>query len=299
MSPGYLPFKDALDLPAYLCDNCGSWQRQFAPPPDCPLCLDARHVVPQTGWRFWTEAEARDNFPCHWAEVEPGIWRYWNDPVNGIGPSAYLVTTPAGNMMFEACSVFSEAALAHLSALGGVDVLSASHPHSYGALWQIQDRFDPELALPVGDFLWSAALRVSWPYDDRLEPLPGLELHVTGGHFEGHAVLFDRGRGILFCGDALKFELDSGDPRRARTISAHKAFVRGVPLTLAELRRYREVFAALPFGQTWTPFEQAANCGRAEVLALVDAMLATRPHAAPVPLDDLVPTPDQRPPSLA
>jgi hypothetical protein len=63
--------------------------------------------------------------------------------------------------------------------------------------------------------------------------------------------------------------------------------VRGVPLTPGELRRYREVFAALDFAQTWTPFEQAANCGRREVLALLDRLLAGRPHAAPVPLEDL------------
>ena len=54
-----------------------------------------------------------------------------------------------------------------------------------------------------------------------------------------------------------------------------------------ELRKYREVFAALDFVQTWTPFEQAANSGRAEALALIDSMLATRPHAYPVPLEEL------------
>jgi len=119
--------------------------------------------------------------------------------------------------------------------------------------------------------------------------LPGLRLHLTAGHFDGHTVLHDEARRILFCGDALKFELDPADPRRALTISAHKAFVRGIPLTPAELRRYRAVFAGLDFTQTWTPFEQARNSGRAEALALIDAMLATRPHAAPVPLADLAP----------
>ena len=287
MSPGYQPFKAALDLPAYLCDNCGWWQRHFAPPPSCPLCLDARHVVPQIGWCFRTEAEGQVRFPCHWAELEPGLWRFWNDPVSGIGPSAYLVTTPGGNMMFEGCSVFSEAALEHIAALGGIDVLSASHPHSYGALWQLQDRFDPELALPAADFPWSAALTITWPYDDRLDPLPGLELHVTGGHFDGHAVLYDRARKILLCGDALKFELDPIDTRRALTISSHKAFVRNVPLTNAELHRYREIFAKLDFIQTWTPFEQAANCGRSEVMSFLDSQMITRPNTTPINIGDI------------
>ena len=287
MSPGYLPFAGALALPAFVCDNCGFWQRHFAPPPSCPMCLDARHVVPQGGWRFRTREEAQAEFPCHWEEPEPGVWRFWNEPVSGIGPSGYVVRTAAGNMGFEGCTVFSEAALEHIAALGGLQVLSASHPHSYGALWQLQDRFDPELALHPGDLGWSAALRVSWPFDETLATLPGLSLHRTGGHFDGHAVLFDAARGILFCGDALKFELDPADRRRALTISTHKAFVRGVPLTPGELRGYRAVFERLSFTQTWTPFEQAANSGRAEALALIDGMLATRPHAAPVPLAGL------------
>lgn len=287
MSPGYLPFKDALDLPAYFCENCGFWQRNFARPTSCPLCIDARHVLPQHGWRFHDLSEAERRYPCHWAEIESGVWRFWNDPVDGIGSSSYLIRTPGGNLAFEGCAVFSGVALDAIDSLGGVQVLAASHPHSYGAIWQLQDRFDPELALHPGDLAWSAALCVSWPFDDRLDPLPGLELHLTAGHFDGHTVLFDRARGILFCGDCLKFELDVADPRRATTISAHKAFVRGIPLTPRELHRYRAVFAGLDFVQTWTPFEQVANSGRREALALIDGMLATRPHAYPVPLSAL------------
>lgn len=287
MSPGYLPFKEALDLPAFICDNCGFWQRHFAVPESCPLCIDARHVLPQKGWRFYDKAEAERRYPCHWAEVERGVWRFWNDPVDGIGSSSYLIETPNGNLAFEGCAVFSAAALDHIAARGGVTVLSASHPHSYGAIWQLQDRFDPELALHPGDLAWSGALCVSWPFDDRLEPLPGLSLYLTAGHFDGHTVLHDQKRKILFCGDCLKFELDPHNSRRATTISAHKAFVRGIPLTPQELQRYRDVFAPLDFNQTWTPFEQAANSGRREALALIDAMLATRPHAYPVALEAL------------
>ena len=297
MSPGYLPFKDALDLPAFFCENCGFWQRHFAEPTSCPLCVDARHVLPQTAWRFHTREAAVSLYPCHWDEVEPGVWRFFNDPVSGIGSSGYLIQTPDGNLAFEGCAVYSDAALDQIARLGGVKVLAASHPHSYGAIWQLQDRFDPELALHPGDLEWSAALCVSWPFDERLEPIPGLELHLTAGHFAGHTVLYDRTRQILFCGDALKLELDPADPRRAVTISAHKAFVRGIPLTPGELRRYRSVFEALDFRQTWTPFEQASNSGRPDALALIDSMLSTRPHAYPVPLDDLRPTAEGSHPS--
>ena len=65
--------------------------------------------------------------------------------------------------------------------------------------------------------------------------------------------------------------------------------MRGVPLTPNELRRYRDVFSPLDFASTFTPFEQVANSGRGEALALIDDMLATRPHARPVPLAEVTP----------
>ncbi len=178
--------------------------------------------------------------------------------------------------------MFSEAALDHIAALGGIQVVSASHPHSYGALWQMQDRFDPELALHPGDLAWSGAIRITWPFDDTLQIMPGLTLHVTGGHFDGHSVLHDATRKILFCGDALKFELDPSDRRKALTISTHKAFVRSIPLTSSELLHYRNVFEALDFEQSWTPFEQASDSGRLEARLLIDSMLSSRPHCTPM-----------------
>ena len=284
MSPGYAPFAAALNLPVWLCANCGFWQRHFEIPPFCSLCLDARHVVPATGWSFRDVETARAQIACAWNELETGVWRFVNDPAPGIGPVGYLIQCDGCNVAFEGCGLYSEAGLEHIAAIGGVDVAAASHPHAYGALWQLQDRFDCEVALHPADLGWSGALRVTWPFDDTLELTPGLRLHLTAGHFAGHTVLHDERRHILFCGDAMKFELDPEDERRAIAISTHKAFVRGVPLTHGELSRYRDVFGALDFDQTWTPFEQAANAGRAEALALLDHQLAGRPTAASMPL---------------
>ena len=61
MCPGLSPFVEALRLPAFVCTNCGFWQRYFEHPASCPMCLDARHVVPREGWRFLDEAAAADH----------------------------------------------------------------------------------------------------------------------------------------------------------------------------------------------------------------------------------------------
>ena len=67
-----------------------------------------------------------------------------------------------------------------------------------------------------------------------------------------------------------------------RRVSAHES-LQGTDNTPCCCRHLRvPIHARLDFAQTWTPFEQARNSGRAEALALLDSMLAARPHAAPL-----------------
>ena len=271
-------------LTPYLCTNCGFWQRHFATPPSCPICADHRHVLPDDGPTY-LEPRDLDGHGTVWDELEDGVWRFRLEPQVGIGPMGYVIQREDGNVAFEGCGWYSDAALDHIEGLGGLAWASASHPHSYGCLWRLQERFSPRVALNVHDLEWATAFTVTRPYDESLDLGGGLALHRTGAHFAGHAVLHDPRHGILFAGDALKLRLDPADERRATGISCHKAFVRGVPLTETELRGYRSVFARLAFDQVWTPFEQGANAGRAAALALVDQQLSSGvPHAGFVPI---------------
>jgi glyoxylase-like metal-dependent hydrolase (beta-lactamase superfamily II) len=271
--------------PPWLCTNCGFWQRLFEPPGWCPICLDPRHAPPADGWEFWSAQEARARLRTEMVEVEPGLWRCSTIPAVGIGGSGYLVQTDLGTTAFEACSWYDAAALDRIAALGGLRWAAASHPHTYGALWQLQDRFGCEVTVGTDDLQWTGAFTASWPLDDRLTLEPGLTLHLTAGHFPGHAVLHEERRRVLFCGDALKLDL-CADGRTAHAISTHKGFLRRIPLSLREVRRYRDVFAPLDFAQTWTPFEQGANTDRAVALSFLDTLLATRPSPDPLPLKE-------------
>jgi hypothetical protein len=139
----------------------------------------------------------------------------------------------------------------------------------------VQERFQPQLAIQVQDLPWTNAMRVTWPWDDRLELAPGVELLHTGGHFPGHAVLWHRDRRTLFAGDALKFHYED---KQLTGMSCHKAFNRQVPLSHAEIRRYRKVIRVLDFDHVFTSFEDAPVDSDA-VLRLFDARLAGWPSA--------------------
>ena len=247
------------------------------------MCLDFRHTPAENGFEFWSAEEAARKIVTTWREDENGVLIFRSEPGLGIGPSGYLLALPGGNLLFENPAWYSEAALAEISARGGVRWLAASHPHAYGGLWQVQARFQPEtVAIQRDDLPWTNAFRVNHPYDEVLELAPGVELRHTGGHFDGHAVLYWRDRRTLFAGDMVKFHLAENPPG----LSTHKGFNRRIPMSHAEIRRYREVVEPLDFDETYTTFEHAhRGVGtRQAVLNLFQAQLRGAPFFGPVPL---------------
>lgn len=257
--PGLEIFLPSLKLPAYVCRNCGFWQRNFSKPLDCPVCKDYRHILPPNGWSFYNLEEASKAFLMHWEEILPNLWHFWNDPVDGIGSHSYLLQREQGNIIFEGATVYSLKALEHMNSLGGVQFASASHPHTYGALWQLQDRFDTNIALQKGDLAWTNAFQVTHPFDEKLEFSSGHRLLHAGVHFTGQAFMVDDKLGIVFCGDAMKFDLEEKRPRYAAGISSHKSFVRSLSLTPNEISCYRAAFSQYKFNKVYSPFEQVHN----------------------------------------
>ena len=234
---------------------------------------------------FKTEAFAESHLTNSWREVAPGLWGFSAHPRFGLGGTGWLMVRPEGNCAFEACPWYTAPALEQIRRLGGIAVLASSHPHGYGALWQLQREFDPVLTVHRADIPYTKAFRVTWPADDVHELAPGLTMHHVGGHYEGHAVLHDAANRRLFCGDSLKIELAADGTPVA--ISCHKAFHYEIPLSHAELARYVEVFRGLPFDTALTPFEYAPGVTRELAIELFLSQMHARPHTTPVRLEVL------------
>ncbi|MEM1343754.1 MAG: MBL fold metallo-hydrolase [Pseudomonadota bacterium] len=276
-----------MPLEHYACANCGHWQIWFSgqQPLSCPICTDTRNALPEDGWDFKTEAWAEATFTNTWREYAPGLWGFSASPKFGLGATGWLMVREDGNVLFESCPWYKPDALAKIRELGGVRVLAASHPHGYGALWQIQREFDPIVTIHKADIPYSKAFKVNWPADDIHEIAPGLTLYHVGGHYEGHSVLHDATNRRLFVGDSLKIEQDSAG--RSTAISCHKAYHYEIPLSHGELARYVEVFRTLPFDTALTPFEYAPDVGREVAVELFLQQMRAQPHTAPVRLEVL------------
>lgn len=280
-----------MPLSPWTCANCGHWQRWFAEPPACPVCVDVRNALPDDGWDFRGVDEVARGREARWTEVTPGVTSFWCEPQLGLGGCGWVIETggqegPTQLVGWEAAGFYPPEAIAELRRRGGLAALGASHVHGYGALYQLQDELDPPvLAIGVRDLEWTKAFRVTWPLDARHDLAPGLVVHRTGGHFDGHNVLHDSGRGILFCGDMLKPSFDAdGTPVG---LSAHKAYHAQIPLSHQEIRDAREIIEQLGFEAVATPFEYTEGITTKHVLALYDRLLSAQPVAGPIPLEEL------------
>ncbi len=270
----------------YACGNCGHWQRYFAAPPDCPVCVDTRNDLPEDGWDFWTETQVASRLTGSWRRLDRDLVGFATAPPFGLNGTGWLLLHEAGNVAFEAAPYYTPDMLAEIRRLGGIRFLAASHVHGYGALWQLQQVFEPDaLAIQREDLRLTKAFRVTWPYDERLELPTGQTLHHVGGHYEGQSVLHDPARQTLFCGDA--FKIDQDEAGRNLAVSSHKAFHKNIPLTRGELSRYRDVIGGLAFDTVCTPFEYAPGIDTGMAVAVLEDGMRGPPAVRRLPVEEL------------
>ena len=268
------------------CTHCGFWHRWFEGQRpitlNCVLCSDVRNALPPDGWDYADVARVSASIRPRWKEFTPGIWGFWCEPRYGLAGTGWLIRRDDGNVAFEGAPFYHDEALEQVERLGGVRALGASHPHGYGAIWQLQERFRPELVIHREDIRYTKAFQVTTVADDVHEMVPGLTLHHVGGHYEGQCVLHEEARRALFVGDSLKFD-DFDTEGRVHSLSCHKGYHYHIPLSKEELARYRRVYLGLPFERSFTPFEYAPNVGRDDALALFDRLIAGTPTTRPYP----------------
>ena len=274
-----------MPLSPWACANCGFWQKHVAPA-TCPGCDDTRNDLPHDGWHFLREEEVAAKLTGSWRQLDRDMVAFTTAPPFGLNGTGWLLLHADGNTAFEAAPYYTPAMLDEIRRLGGIRYLAASHCHGYGALWQLQDVFQPEvLAIQKDDLRMTKAFRVTRPYDAALELRPGQVLMHVGGHYEGQAVLHDAPRRTLFCGDAFKVDQDAAGENLA--VSTHKAFHKSIPLTPDEVRKYRGVIAAVDFDTVCTPFEHAPGVTTAIATAVLDDQLRGPPGVRHIAMDEL------------
>jgi hypothetical protein len=180
-------------MKTFLCRACGTQYppAEGAPPGTCPICEDERQYIPHDKGQRWVEW--REFVDAHKAEVraDHGILGIGVRPSFGIDQRALLVTSSAGNVLWDCTPYLDDEIVARIGAEGGLVGIAISHPHYYSAMVEWAHAFDCPIHLHEADRQWvmrpDPAIRF---WDGETNDLGGgVTLVRCGGHFEGGQVL--------------------------------------------------------------------------------------------------------------
>jgi hypothetical protein len=226
-----------------------------APPTTCEICADERQWVPAEGQRWTTRQELADaGYRITVTELEQGLHAVDSVPELGIGQRGLLLQTEHGNLLWEPPGFIDDAGIAALRALGGVDVITASHPHLTGSSIQWSHAFGHvPVYVAAADRQW---IRRTDPvirlWDGELELLPGVRMYQVGGHFAGSSLVHwpagSAGRGALLTGDTIAIGADRS------SVNVMRSYVNNIPLPKTAVQRILDTAMALDFNRLYGAF---------------------------------------------
>jgi len=203
-------------MDAFICTACGmQYPPSESPPRHCTICEDERQFVPPGGQTWTTLAALAASHFNGWRQHAPGVIGIGTQPTFAIGQRALLISTPAGNVLWDCISMLDAATVALIKSLGGLTAIGISHPHFYTTLVEWSRAFgDVPVYLHAADRQW--VMRpdpcITFWEGETLELLPGVTLIRCGGHFPGGSVLHwakgAGGRGLLCASDMATVTTD-------------------------------------------------------------------------------------------
>lgn len=239
----------------HLCRTCGtSFPDADEPPASCPICEDERQWVPASGQAWTTAAELASGHANLWRTHEPGVMELRTVPGFAIGQRAFLVRTPAGNVLWDCLALLDAATEEIVRSLGGLVAIAISHPHFYTRMQDWAQAFDVPVHLHADDREWVVRddPRLAFWDGDGLALADGLTLLRLGGHFAGGTVLHwsgdAPGTGVLFGGDIVQVAAD------ARRVSFLWSYPNMLPLPASAVTRIAARLAPWRFDRLYGAF---------------------------------------------
>lgn len=224
-------------MAVHLCTACGtSYPDAPRPPERCPICEDERQFIPAAG-QSWVSRDALATAHRNaWRLEEPGLLSVQTVPAFAINQRAFLVRTPAGNILWDCIALLDPATEELMRGLGGLHAIAISHPHYYTAMQDWAAAFGAPVYLHEADRDWvmRPAASIRFWEGETLEVAPAVTLIRAGGHFPGSAVLHWAGTadhaGVLLAGDIV--QVTPG----AHRVSFMWSYPNMMPLPAAEVR---------------------------------------------------------------
>jgi hypothetical protein len=242
-------------MTSWICATCAVEHPDTpAPPTSCAICTDERQYVRPSGQRWTTLAELTAAGHTGSVDVvEPGLLGITITPSVGIGQQALLVSTPAGNLLWDPTGYVDDGLADAVSSAGGVAAIASSHPHMFGVGVEWSRRFGgAPVYVNAADREWlqrEDAVVEYWR--DGIDVLPGVSLQRIGGHFAGSAVARWTGAdglGVLLSGDTVAATPDG------QWVSFMRSYPNKIPLSAAVVLTVADRVLTTPFERLYDNF---------------------------------------------
>lgn len=238
---------------------CAEFPASAEPPAECPICRDPRQYIGPEGQQWTHEAALiASGHKTELRDIEPGLLGIGVTPQAGIGQRALLIEHPQGGVLWDGVPLLDDAALAEIERRGGVRAIVASHPHLYGAIATNSEKLgNVPVYLPEADRQWLMRphRNIRFFSEDCLDLGHGVTLHVTGGHFDGSAVLHwpegAGGKGAIMTGDTIIVAADTD------WVSFIWSAPNRVPLGIKPMRHIVEVTEKLSYDRLYAGWWEA------------------------------------------
>lgn len=191
-----------------LCKACGTaYSVKHGKPDRCSICEDERQFVPVSGQEWISPETLHSNHRNQWQQLTPTLLTLESVPSFAIGQRAFVLITPAGNILWDCIANLDEATRTLISALGGLKAIAISHPHYYSTMQDWAEAFNAPIYLHADDRQWIVrdSPRIQLWQGDTYRLDEDIQLIRLGGHFAGGTVLHHaKGKGMLLSGDIIQ-----------------------------------------------------------------------------------------------
>ncbi len=241
---------------AYLCVTCGTQFAESAKPPEhCAICEDERQYVGPDGQEWTTLDQLQATHKNTIKKEEEHLYSINTQPKFGIGQRAFLIQTPAGNVLWDCVSLLDDATVSQIRELGGIAEIAISHPHYYTSMVEWSRAFsNAPIHIHEAERPWvmRPAPCIRYWNDENQTLIGGLRLVRTGGHFEGYQVLLwpagAQGRGALMAGDQPQICMDP------KQVSFMWSYPNYIPLNAPTIQHIMKCLDSLDYDRIYGAF---------------------------------------------
>ncbi|NEU70258.1 MBL fold metallo-hydrolase [Spirosoma agri] len=231
---------------AKVCTTCGTHYPTGKVVELCPICLDDRQYIPDTGQGWTTSQKMEISHSIKIVKLQEHLYELVINPKFAIGQRALLVLSPGGNILWDCIPLLDEPTMAFIQGKGGLKAIAISHPHYYSNMCDWAEQFNCPVYIHQSDevFIHDRGEYVQL-WTGQQQPLwDGTRLINIGGHFPGSSLLHVPAlspEGTLLVGDTLYLS-----PSMAHFALMY-SYPNRIPLPLHEIVRIRNRFAQLSF----------------------------------------------------